>query len=209
MEMNIECDCGTVKGIIDSKNLKGYRAICLCDDCQAYAHFLHRADTLDVNGGTDIIPVMPSHYTLQSGAEKLQCMRLSPKGLFRWYASCCNSAMGNAMPTSKIPYIGVPARLFAKKYSAAQLEKEFGPVIERIQAQFAKGALPPLAQKKVSWSFLLRVFKFMVFAKLTGKGKPSPFFTQYGKPITEPYILSKQERTALRALCGVKRTDGK
>lgn len=85
MKMNIECDCGAVKGIIESKHLKGYRAICLCDDCQAYAHYIQRADILDVNGGSDVIPTMPSHYTFQSGIENLVCMRLSEKGMFRWY----------------------------------------------------------------------------------------------------------------------------
>lgn len=206
MEMNIECDCGAVKGTVESKHLKGYRATCLCDDCQAYAHYIQRADTLDANGGTDVIPVMPSHYALQSGIGNLKCVRLSPKGMFRWYASCCNSPMGNSMPTQKIPYLGVPERVFAKKYSAEQIEKEFGPVLERVQAQFAKGTLPPLSQKKVSLTFLLRVLKFIIFAKLTGAGKPSPFFNN-GEPIAKPYILNKREREALRPLCGVKRAD--
>lgn len=209
MQINIECDCGAVKGIVESKYLKGYRAICLCDDCQAYAHYIQRADTLDVNGGTDIIPVMPSHYTFQAGTENLKCVRLSGKGMFRWYASCCNSPMGNSMSSSVIPYVGVPARVFAKKNSAEQIENEFGPVRERIQAQFAKGPLPSLSQKKVSFPFILRAIKLIVFAMLTGGGKSSPFLKKDGKPISEPYILSENERESLSFLCGVKRDDVK
>lgn len=117
--------------------------------------------------------------------------------------------MGNTMPTQKIPYIGVPARVFAKQYSAEQIENEFGPVLERVQAQFAKGTtLPPLALKKVSLLYLLRVMKFIIFAKLMGAGKPSPFFNNRGEPVSKPYILSKQERMELRPLCGMKRQDG-
>lgn len=209
MQMNVECDCGSVHGTIESKHLKGYRAICLCDDCQAYAHYIQRPDVLDVNGGTDIIPVMPSHYTLQTGTDKLKCVRLTDKGMFRWYASCCNSPMGNSMNSQAIPYIGVPARVFAKKYSVVQIEKEFGPVRERMQAQFAKGPLPPLSQKTVSFSFMLRAMKLIAFAFFTGSGKPSPFFKKDGELISEPYILSESERNSLRSLCGVKRTDFK
>jgi hypothetical protein len=207
MQMDVECDCGSVKGIVQSKNLKGYRAICLCDDCQAYVHYIQRTDILDANGGTDIIPVMPLHYTFQSGIEHLKCIRLSSKGMFRWYASCCNSPMGNSMSSSAIPYVGVPAHVFAKKYSAEQIEIEFGPIRERIQAKYAKGALPPLSQKKVSFIFLLRVIKLITFALLIGAGKPFPFVKKDGSLISEPYILSKNEREALRPLCGAKRTD--
>lgn len=205
MQMNVECDCGAVKGSVESKHLKGYRAICLCDDCQAFAHHIQRADILDANGGTDIIPVMPSHYILQTGTENLKCVRLSSKGMFRWYTSCCKSPMGNSMSSQTMPYIGVPAHLFSKKYTAEQIEKEFGPIRERMQAQFARGPLPPLSQKKVSFSFLLRVIKFIAVAILTGTSKPSPFLNKKGNPISEPYVLKKQEREALRSLCGVKR----
>ncbi|MGC2823639.1 MAG: DUF6151 family protein, partial [Pseudolabrys sp.] len=115
MKMAVECDCGKVKATIESKHLKGYRAVCLCDDCQAYAHYLQRADILDANGGTDIIPAMPSHYTIQEGHEKIKCVRLSDKGMFRWYASCCQSPIGNSMSSQAMPYLGVPARMFNKK----------------------------------------------------------------------------------------------
>ncbi len=204
MKMVISCDCGSVKGAIDSTNLKGYRAVCLCDDCQAFAHFIQRPDTLDVNGGTDIIPVMPSHYTIQEGLENLKCLRLSDKGMFRWYTSCCKTPFGNLMSPG-MPYIGTPLRLLEKNYSKEQIEGEFGPVRERMQAQYAIGPLPPLAQKKVSMSFLLRVLKFIVTAKLTKSGSPSPFFNSDGKPACEPYVLSSQERDTLRPLCGSKR----
>ncbi|WP_413575440.1 DUF6151 family protein [Bdellovibrio sp. HCB290] len=207
MQMAFECDCGKVKGTVDANRLKGYRAVCLCDDCQAYAHYLKRADTLDANGGTDIIPMMPSHMKITEGMEQLKSVRLYRAGMFRCYAECCKTPIGNAMASPKMPYIGMPARVFEKKSSAASVNEIFGPVNERMQAQFAIGPLPPRAQKKVSFGFMLRVLKFMLTAKITGAGYPSPFFTSEGNPTLVPYVLTKEERESLRPLCGTLRTD--
>ena len=33
------------------------RVVCYCDDCQAFLHYLKRADLLDAHGGTDIVQV--------------------------------------------------------------------------------------------------------------------------------------------------------
>ncbi|QDK47054.1 hypothetical protein DOM22_18750 [Bdellovibrio sp. ZAP7] len=207
MQVAFECDCGKVKGTVESKHLKGYRAVCLCDDCQAYAHYLKRADTLDANGGTDIIPVMPSHLKIQEGMDKMKSVRLYRSGMFRWYSECCKTPIGNAMTSAKMPYIGMAARIFEKKSSPEKVNEIFGPIRERMQAQFAKGPLPPLAQKRVSFPFMARVVKFILTAKITGAGSPSPFFTSEGTPTLEPYVLTKEERESLRPLCGTLRTD--
>jgi len=206
MKLSVECDCGAVRGDVDTKHLHGYRAVCLCDDCQAFAHYLKRGDTLDTNGGTDIIPMMPSHYVFTSGFERMECVRLSNTGMYRWYANCCKTPMGNAMSPS-MAYIGVPSRIFLKMHSAEQVDKVFGPIRERMQARFALGALPPLAQKKVSLGFMLRVVKFMLVSKLTGAGKPTPFFDSKGEPVKSAHILSQREREELRPLCGKPRND--
>lgn len=207
MNIAVECDCGQVQGLVNPKNLFGYRAACLCDDCQAYAYYLQRSDTLDINGGTDIIPSMPSHYQITAGAEKLSCVRLSDKGMYRWYAECCKTPMGNAMASASMPYIGIPERIFEKKNSTSTIEELFGPVTERMQAQFAKGELPPLSKKTVSFGFMVRVIKFILIAKMKGAGSPSPFFNSDGQPIKLPRVLSKSERDALRPLTGSKRND--
>lgn len=207
MQVAFECDCGKVKGSVESKHLKGYRAVCLCDDCQAYAHYLKRADTLDANGGTDIIPVMPSHLKIHEGWDEMKSVRLYRSGMFRCFADCCKTPIGNAMSSPKMPYIGIAARIFEKNSSAEKVNEIFGPIRERMQAQYAIGPLPPLAQKRVSFPFMVRVVKFMLTAKLTGAGSPSPFFTSEGTPALEPYVLTKEERESLRPLCGTLRTD--
>lgn len=206
MEINVACDCGKVKGAVDPKYLKGYRAICLCNDCQAYAHSLGRPDLLDANGGTDIIPCTPAQYKITAGKDLLRCTRLSDQGMFRWSSSCCKTPMGNAMSSPDMPYIGIPQHIFLKNQSTGKIDEIFGPVRERMQAQYAIGdTLPPLSRKTVSLPFLLRAIKLILSAKLRKAGSPSPFFTDDGKPLSEPQVLSPQELAALHARSGQKR----
>ena len=169
MQMAFECDCGKVKGTVESKRLKGFRAVCHCDDCQAYAHYLNRADTLTANAGTDIIPVMPSHLKFTEGWDLMKNIRLYKTGMYRWSASCCKTPIGNAMTSAKMPYVGMPERIFEKKNSAQRVEEEFGPITENMQAQFAKGTLPAGARKTVSPGFMLRVIKFIIIELLIKK----------------------------------------
>ncbi len=58
MGMNAEfrCRCGEVRGIVtDASPHTANRVVCYCDDCQAFAHRLGRADLLDAHGGSDIV----------------------------------------------------------------------------------------------------------------------------------------------------------
>lgn len=103
--VSLQCRCGSLQGqaLVPAPSVK-YRIVCLCDDCQAYAHFLGQAGKiLDANGGTDISPFPPSHIQLTHGGENLRCMRLSPKGMDRWYAGCCNTPIGNTLQSKKTP----------------------------------------------------------------------------------------------------------
>jgi len=71
------------------------RCVCYCRDCQAFAHFLGKVDAiLDERGGSEIIQVLPRNLTFTQGIELLACMRLTEKGLLRWYAACCNTPIG-------------------------------------------------------------------------------------------------------------------
>lgn len=205
MELSIECQCGSLEGTVDTSYAKGYRAICLCDDCQAYAHYLKRADILDPNGGTDIFPLPPAQLKITRGREHLRSVRLSPQGMFRWFAGCCQSPIGNTMPTQTMPYMGVVHSILEKKNSAAELEKWFGPVRARMQGQYGIGKLPPNTLKTVSPSLIIRVLKFIAITLIRGKGRPSPFFNDDGKPEVQTTVLSKMERDILRPLCGDKR----
>src|SRR5258706_617911 len=109
---NLSCRCGAVRGSVsnaarDTVN----RCICYCDDCQAFAHHLGRADLLDAHGGTDIVQVAPASLTFQEGAERIVGLRLKPKGLYRFYAECCKTPLGNTV-TPALPFVGIAAQVF-------------------------------------------------------------------------------------------------
>ena len=55
-ELALRCRCGTVRGVArDVAPSTVNHCFCYCDDCQAFAHFLGRADdVLDAYGGTEI-----------------------------------------------------------------------------------------------------------------------------------------------------------
>ena len=89
----LSCSCGKLTGKLDPKG--GNRLVCYCGDCQMAARYLQPdRPQLDPNGGSDIFQVAPCNLQLTGGLEHLACVRLSPKGLLRWYAECCNSAFG-------------------------------------------------------------------------------------------------------------------
>src|SRR6201988_2315539 len=91
-QMELRCRCGEVVGRVDNASpQKVNRVVCYCDDCQAFAHQLGRADLLNAQGGSDIIQVAPASLTFIKGQNRIAGVRLTPKGLFRWYTTCCNT----------------------------------------------------------------------------------------------------------------------
>src|SRR6185312_16583664 len=103
----LQCRCGTLRGLVHDPR-GGNHAVCWCKDCQAFAHFLGRAgEVLDERGGTEIIQVLPRNVVFTQGVEALACMRLTPKGLVRWYAGCCKTPIGNTLATPKLSFIGL------------------------------------------------------------------------------------------------------
>jgi hypothetical protein len=84
----------------------GFRFVCYCKDCQAFARFLDRADVLDLAGGTDIFQMPPGHMRLTAGKDALGCLRLSNKVL-RWYADCCRTPIANTATGPRFPIVAV------------------------------------------------------------------------------------------------------
>ena len=107
--MRIRCRCGAVTGRVSHASPSSInRVICYCSDCQAFAHHLGRADLLDTQGGSDIVQVAPASLVIDRGAEKIRALKLSEKGLYRFYVDCCKTPIGNLVGP-KIPFIGIVA----------------------------------------------------------------------------------------------------
>ena len=90
----LQCRCGEVRGVVtDVSPNTVNRVVCYCDDCQAFLHHLGRADLLDAHGGSDIVQIAPASLSFVHGKERIVGLRLTPKGLYRWYASCCRTPL--------------------------------------------------------------------------------------------------------------------
>lgn len=205
MNVPLKCSCDKLQGVAKIlSSEQGRRIICLCDDCQAFAHYLgHAKSVLDENGGTEILQILPANLEINQGIENLRCLRLSDKGMLRWYTGCCNTPIANTAPYSKMPYAGVVHSILDFADDAKSREAALGPVRARIQGKFGIGKLPEGTHQKAPLGLILRIIAFLVGGLLRGKHAPSPFFDRRtGKPIVEPYVLSANEREALRKFCG-------
>ena len=180
----------------------------MCNDCQAYAHYLGRAkEILDENGGTDVLPVPPAYLKITGGVERLQCLRLSDRGILRWYAGCCKTPIANILPSPKSPYAGVVYTIMDHAADGQTREGALGAVYARVQARWGIGDLPKDAHPRASLQVILKAIRFVLSAFLNRLHTPSPFFDSTGKPIVRPYILTTAEREDLRKFCGPNPTN--
>ena len=194
-DLPLRCACGKLRGLArDVSPELGNHVVCYCGDCQAFARFLDRPGTTDDAGGTAIFQLPPSHVTLTEGLDQLRCMRLSARGLHRWYAGCCRTAIANTVGAGT-PFVGLIHTCIEHERGARDqlLGKPF-----LIHARQARGAAPAGAHPKVPLALIARIVPKLAKWLLTGKGSPSPFYGSKGAPRVEPQILTASERDDLR-----------
>ncbi len=194
------CRCGTVEArVTEASPGTVNRVVCYCDDCQAFAHHLGRADLLDRNGGTDIVQMAPSTITFTKGHQNLVGLRLSPKGLYRWHTACCKTPMGNTVGP-QLPFVGFVAQSF--DHDGQHADQVFGKPIGAILGKYAIGEVPAKSRGMPLGLVARAVWKVLGW-KLTGKTWPHPFFARgTGAPLYPVHVITREERDALRALCG-------
>ncbi len=201
-DVELECKCGALHGLCrdvsaDTVN----RVICLCADCQTFAHHLGRGDLLDASGGSDIIQVAPNSVTFDRGTDRIAALKLGPKGPYRWYATCCKTPLGNTIEPS-VPFIGIVHELFREARDPERRTAIFGPPRAALHGKSAVGEPPP-GSTKANVGFLLHTIGVILGWKLRGKAWPHPYFNlATGKPRYPVTILSREERDAARQLCG-------
>jgi len=186
-EVELKCNCGQVRG--KTKTLSpsaGTRIACCCDDCQRYAEWLGQEDTvLDEYGGTDIFQMPVSFLKISEGNEHISCVRLGAKGMYRWYAKCCNTPIGNTMGKG-VPFIGV---VHSFMNHASTRKADLGESRGYIQTKFAKKEVPENL-KAASLGTMLRSLSKLMLWKFKGFNKPTAFFDTNGNPVTEPNVLA-------------------
>ena len=206
-DVELQCRCGRVHGWLrDVSPSRVNRTICYCDDCQAFLHYLGRADLLDEHGGTDVVQVAPNSVTFDHGEECIVAVRLTPKGMHRWYVSCCKTPLGNTL-TPAVPFIGMPPEVFRGAATATDRDQAFGKVRGAIMGKFAVGG-PPKGATGFPIGIIVHAARLLLSWKLGGRAWPHPFFRKGTAAPTYPVmILEASERKALRAKCGPNPTD--
>jgi len=193
MTIGLRCRCGKLRGELDATRIAA-RAICYCKDCQAFARFLKADDVvLDTSGGTEVEAALPAALRLSAGLEHLACMSLGPRGLYRWYASCCNTPIGNTPRDRKASYVGL-VRLCLDA-TPAQLDRQLG----RGHITSSRGSAhgPTTATPLATALAVARVGAMLAKARLTGGYRDNPFFDASGAPVRAPRVLTLEERSAL------------
>ena len=191
MEHPLQCRCGTIKGYISDPG-SANRVVCYCKDCQAFARFLgQERETQDAQGGSEVIQTLPKNVTFTQGIDSLACMRLTPKGMIRWYAGCCKTPIGNTLENYKISFVGLLHDCLES--SERPLPDSFGPIRTYANPQGAIGEPKPKASgmgATLGW-----FAKTVIKARLNGDYRRTSFFKD-GTPIAVPRVLSSSEHAS-------------
>jgi hypothetical protein len=193
MDHPLQCRCGTIKAVVSNAEASN-RGICYCKDCQAFAHFLGRPqEILDERGGSDVVQILPKNLRFTQGIESLTCVQLAPKGLVRWYASCCSTAIGNTLATPKLSFIGLVSECLKSK----PMDESFGPIRMWVNTRSARGE--PKPRQRGIGTALRWFFANALKARFNGDYKRTPLFRADGSLIATPRVLSPEEHAHIYA----------
>ena len=197
ISLPLRCRCGQVHGVAnDVAPDTGFRFICYCRDCQAFARFLERPDVLDPAGGTDIFHMPADRVTLAAGADAVRCLKFSSR-VFRWYADCCQTPIANSAGP-RFPVVGLILSFMAGDAIGHDRDALLGPPLCRIFEHSAVGPLPPNAPPPPSFRIHARRSSKLLGWWLRGLGRPNPFFdARTNAPISKPRVLTLDERALL------------
>ena len=189
----IQCKCGAIQGQLEGSGTHN-RAICYCTDCRAFARFLGNGPgLLDKQGGTEIVQVAQSRLRFLQGEDRLAAIRLTNKGMVRWYASCCGTPIGNTMANPKISFIG----LIHTCLDRAQMNEDFGTSVAVLNVDTALGNPKP---NQRGLPGVIARFMWIVFAsRISGGYRRSPLFTASGLPRVDPTILPDEAFASLKS----------
>lgn len=190
----VQCKCGTLKGEISDTGTCN-RVACYCKDCRAFARFLSTTpDILDQQGGTEIIQLAQSRLRFTQGEEQLAAMRLTDKGMIRWYAKCCETPIGNVLANPKLSFIGMIHTCLKQD----RMAQDFGTNIATAHVGSALGESKP--QQTGMPGVVARMAWIMLSDWISGSYKKSALFDSDGKPRVTPQVLSAAELADLKNL---------
>lgn len=196
-DLPLRCACGKLKGTVAVAADSGLHVVCYCKDCQAFAHFLGRGDITDQWGGTHIFQMAPSNVRITEGNEAIRCVRLSQKGMHRWYCGECKTPIGNTLGP-KLPFVGLISSIIDAKAAGVSLDDVLGKPRVYGFPEAAIGGAPPQAKDNSKFKFLAKAAASLAKWWLTNAGWPSPFFDEATRAPRAPVqVLSPEERAKL------------
>jgi hypothetical protein len=192
------CRCGRVRGVARGVSTSaGFRFVCYCTDCQAFARFLGRPDVLDAAGGTDIFQMPPARVKFTAGTDAVSSLRFSSKVL-RWYTDCCRTPIANAATSSRFPIVALINSFIDHEAMSHSRDEVLGPPLCRIYERSAIGPPPPNAPVSPSLGAFARRASRMFDWWCRGLAQPNPFFDDRSNaPISAPRAITPSERATL------------
>jgi hypothetical protein len=200
IDVPLGCTCGAVAGLVRGVTpSNACRLSCRCDDCQIYAHYLRRADTItDVYGGTELFYSTQARITIDAGRDQLRTVRLYPTGMLRVFAGCCRTPVAH-IPSPKLAFVGIPHLFMRQGPGLPSKHEVLGPRIHKLQGRFGRGPLADDVHPGTPLSLTLWGMSRMLWHTVRGLHVPSPFHDGSGEPVAEPEVLSAAELERLRA----------
>jgi len=147
---------------------------------------------LDAQGGTEIVASLPCNLRFDAGGDALACLSLSPRGLLRWYAACCDTPIGNTPRSPKMAYVGLVHSCLEQ--GAPPLAQTFGPLRMAVNSG---SALQPVRKSPAlaSAASLFGLAKTLLGARLGGGWRDNPFFEAgTATPVRAVRVLTPAER---------------
>jgi Family of unknown function (DUF6151) len=197
LDFPLRCQCGRARGVArEVAPTTGFRFVCYCIDCQAFARFLERPDVLDTGGGTDIFQMAAGRVKVTAGTDAVRCLRFSSKVL-RWYADCCRTPIANTAATARFPVVALIHSFIDREAAGHSRDQALGPPLCRIYERSAIGPLPPAAPPPPSFAVFTRRATRILSWWVRGVGRPNPFFDdRTNAPLSTPRVLTPSERSA-------------
>jgi hypothetical protein len=191
----IQCTCGSVRGELHAVSPATVQnLVCHCADCRTFVRHLDRAgDLLTEHGGTAVVHSTPARMHLTAGIEHVGLVRLSPKGLLRFYTTCCNTPLAAMLDDPRQAFVSI-----ARCILPADADEHLGVAV-RVRGRSAIGDRSKLnAAHNVPLWLLVRIGWRLARQRIRGQARPSPFHAPDGSCIVQATVLTKEQREAAR-----------
>ena len=191
VDLGLCCACRKVTGTVSGVSPANVtRMACGCTGCQGYAHFLGGVESfLDKHRSYRVFQVAPSRVTIDKGFEHLAAVRLTPNGVVRVYASCCNSPIVNIMPPKRRGFLSVAESSVSHCASKDTLDQKLGPRLARLNVPAGTPLSGPLRDMRA----VFKATRILAQVQLSGQYKDNVFFDETTQKLRVPTETLSQD----------------